>query len=162
MTTNSPILKDNVPSNRTNKKFKFIIGGVVIVALIGYLIVSSISSEGAYFREVGEVLNQQTALTGKNLRVSGKVVTESIVYDAPNLELTFNISDPADVNKQIPIHFHGVQPDQIGREDTEAIVEGSLGANGTVEANNLLLKCPSRYEEGIPKDYEEVKVEAVK
>jgi cytochrome c-type biogenesis protein CcmE len=162
MTTNSPILKDNVPSNRTNKKIKFIIGGLVIVALIGYLIVSSISSEGAYFREVGEVLNQQTELTGKNLRVSGKVVTESIVYDAPNLELTFNISDPTDGNKQIPIHFHGVQPDQIGRENTEAIVEGTLGASGTVDANNLLLKCPSRYEEGIPKDYEEVKVEAVK
>jgi cytochrome c-type biogenesis protein CcmE len=162
MTANSPILKDNVPSNRTNKKIKFIIGGLVIVALIGYLIVSSISSEGAYFREVGEVLNQQTELTGKNLRVSGKVVTESIVYDAPNLELTFNISDPTDGNKQIPIHFHGVQPDQIGRENTEAIVEGTLGASGTVDANNLLLKCPSRYEEGIPKDYEEVKVEAVK
>jgi cytochrome c-type biogenesis protein CcmE len=162
MTANSPILKDNVPSNRTNKKIKFIIGGAVIVALIGYLIVSSISSEGAYFREVGEVLNQKAALTGKNLRVSGKVVTESIVYDAPNLELTFNISDPTDVSKQLPIHFHGVQPDQIGRENTEAIVEGSLGANGTVDANNLLLKCPSRYEEGIPKDYEEVKVEAVK
>ena len=62
MTTNSPILKDNVSSNRTNKKIKFIIGGVVIVALIGYLILSSISSEGAYFREVGEVLNQQTAV----------------------------------------------------------------------------------------------------
>jgi cytochrome c-type biogenesis protein CcmE len=162
MTANSPILKDDVSSNRTNKKIKFIIGGVVIVALIGYLIVSSISSEGAYFREVGEVLNQQTALTGKNLRVSGKVVTESIVYDAPQLELNFKISDPADASKQLAIHFHGVQPDQIGRENTEAIVEGTLGPNGTVDANNLLLKCPSRYEEGIPKDYEEVKVEAVK
>ena len=61
MTTQSPILKDAVASNRTNKKIKFIVGGVVIVALIGYLIVSSISSEGAYFREVGEVLDQQTA-----------------------------------------------------------------------------------------------------
>ena len=40
--------------------------------------------------------------------------------------------------------------------------KAALGANGTVDANNLLLKCPSRYEEGIPKDYEEVKVEAVK
>ena len=162
MTAQSPILKDAVASNRTNKKIKFIVGGVVIVALIGYLIVSSISSEGAYFREVGEVLDQQTALTGKNLRVSGKVVTESVVYDAANLELNFKISDPTDVNKQIPIHFHGVQPDQIGRENTEAIVEGMLGPNGTVDANNLLLKCPSRYEEGVAKDYEEIKVEAVK
>jgi cytochrome c-type biogenesis protein CcmE len=162
MTDKSPILKDEVSSGRTNKQIKFIIGGVVIVALIGYLILTSISSEGAYFREVGEVLKQQTSLTGKSLRVSGKVVTASIVYDAANLDLKFNISDPKDVNQQLPVHFHGVQPDQIGREDTEAIVEGSLGANGTVEANNLLLKCPSRYEEGIPKDYQEVKVEAVK
>ena len=84
------------------------------------------------------------------------------MYDAANLELNFKISDPADVNKQIPIHFHGVQPDQIGRENTEAIVEGTLGPNGTVDANNLLLKCPSRYEEGVAKDYEEIKVEAVK
>jgi cytochrome c-type biogenesis protein CcmE len=36
-------------------------------------------------------------------------------------------------------------------------VEGAMLNNGTVEANNLLLKCPSRYEE-----YEEIKVEAVK
>ena len=142
MTANSPILKDNAPSNRTNKKIKFIIGGLVIVALIGYLILSSISSEGAYYPEVGEVLNQKTELTGKNLHVSGKVVTESIVYDAPNLELTFNISDPTDVNKQIPIHFHGVQPDQIGRENTEAIVEGSLGANGTVERKQPAAQVP--------------------
>lgn len=162
MAENSTILQGAVSTSRANSKIKFIVGGAVIVALIGYLIISSISTQGAYFREVGEVLDQQAALTGKNLRVSGKVVTESIQYDAANLDLRFKISDLNDPNKQIPIHFHGVQPDQIGRENTEAIVEGALGPGGTVEANNLLLKCPSRYEEGVPKDYEEVKVEAVK
>ena len=60
------------------------------------------------------------------------------------------------------IHFHGVQPDQIAREGSSAIVEGTLGPNGVVDANNLLLKCPSRYEEGVDKEYEEIKVEAVK
>ena len=40
-----------------------------------------------------------------------------------------------------------------------AIVEGKLLPGGTVEANNLLLKCPSRYEEY---KQEEIKVEAVK
>ena len=84
-------------------------------------------------------------------------MTESIKYDAPTLSLDFKISDPTDVSKQLDIHFHGIQPDQITREGSSAIVEGTLGTNGTVEANNLLLKCPSRYEE-----YEEVKVEAVK
>lgn len=162
MAESSTILRGAVSTSKANSKIKFIIGGLVIVALIGYLIVSSISTAGAYFREVGEVLDQQVALTGKSLRVSGMVVTETIQYDAANLDLRFNISDPNNASKQLAVQFHGVQPDQIGRANTEAIVEGTLGANGTVTANNLLLKCPSRYEEGVPQDYEEVKVEAVK
>jgi cytochrome c-type biogenesis protein CcmE len=157
MAESSTILRGAVSSSKANSKIKFIVGGVIIVALIAYLIISSISSAGAYYREVGEVLSQQTELTGKNLRVSGNIVTPSIKYDAANLDLNFLISDPADASKQLAIHFHGVQPDQISREGSSAIVEGSLSPNGVVEANNLLLKCPSRYEE-----YEEVKVEAIK
>ncbi len=161
MAESSTILRGAVTTNRANSQVKFIIGGLVIAALIIYLIVSSISSAGAYYREVGEVLAQQTELTGKNLRVSGNIVTESVRYDAANLDLNFLISDPADASKQLAIHFHGVQPDQITRPGSSAIVEGALGPNG-VEANNLLLKCPSRYEEGVQKEYEEIKVEAVK
>ena len=159
MAESSTILKGAVSTSKTNSKIKFIVGGVVIVGLIAYLIVSSISSAGAYYREVGEVLAQQNTLTGKNLRVSGNIVTESVKYDAAKLDLNFVISDPADATKTLPVYFHGVQPDQITREGASAIVEGSLGPNGVVEANNLLLKCPSRYEES---GVEEIKVEAVK
>lgn len=162
MAESSTILRGAVSNSKANSKIKFIVGGIVIVALIGYLIISSISTAGAYFREVGEVLEQQKTLTGKNLRVSGMVVSESVRYDAANLDLRFNISDPTDASKQLAIQFHGVQPDQITRANTEAIVEGTLGRDGTVTANNLMLKCPSRYEEGVPKDYEEVTVEAIK
>ena len=159
MAENSTILKGAVSTNRANSKIKFIAGGLVIVGLIAYLIVSSISSAGAYYREVGEVLSQRDTLVGKNLRVSGNVVTESVTYDAAKLDLNFMISDPADAGKQLAVYFHGVQPDQITREGASAIVEGSLGPNGVVEANNLLLKCPSRYEEY---EQEEIRVEAIK
>lgn len=155
----STILKGAVSTSKTNSKVKFIAGGLVIVGLIAYLIVSSISSAGAYYREVGEVLSQREALAGKNLRVSGNVVTESVTYDAAKLDLNFMISDPTDAKKQLAVYFHGVQPDQISREGASAIVEGSLGPNGVVEANNLLLKCPSRYEEY---EQEEIRVEAIK
>ncbi|MCX6031279.1 MAG: cytochrome c maturation protein CcmE [Chloroflexi bacterium] len=157
MAESSTILRGTVQSNRANKRLKFILGGLLIVVLIGLLISQAVSSTGAYYREVGEVLAQQNSLVSKNLRVSGNIVTESITYDAPTLTLNFKISDPKDVGKQLAIHFHGVKPDQMDREGSSAIIEGSLGSNGVVEANNLLLKCPSRYEE-----YEEIKVEAVK
>jgi cytochrome c-type biogenesis protein CcmE len=158
MAENSTILKGAVSTSKANSKIKYIVGGVVIVGLIAYLIISSISSAGAYYREVGEVLAQRDALAGKNLRVSGNIVTESVKYDSATLDLNFMISDPADATKTLPVYFHGVQPDQITREGASAIVEGSLGPNGVVEANNLLLKCPSRYEES---GMEEIKVEAI-
>jgi cytochrome c-type biogenesis protein CcmE len=162
MAESSTILRGKVESNRANKQIKFIVGGAVVLGLIAYLIVSAISSSGAYYREVGEVLNEKPALTGKSLRVSGNIVTESVKYDAAALDLSFSISDPKDASKQLPIRFHGVKPDQMEREGSSAIVEGSLGPGGVVAANNLLLKCPSRYEEGVQKDAEEVNVTAVK
>lgn len=146
-----------LPVRRTASKTRFIVGGVVILGLIVYLIATAIAGSGAYYREVSEVLTQQTALVGKNLRVSGNVVTESITYDAATLDLRFRISDPADASKQIAVYFHGVKPDQIDRPESIAIIEGSLRGDGTLEANNLLLKCPSRYDQ-----YEEVKVQAIK
>ncbi len=157
MAESSTILRGKVESNQANKKIKFIIGGAVVLGLIVYLIASAISSSGAYYREVAEVVNEKAALTGKSLRVSGNIVTESIKYDPTTLNLSFSISDPKDAGKQLAVHFHGVKPDQMDREGSSAIVEGSLGPGGIVEANNLLLKCPSRYDE-----YEEIKVEAVK
>lgn len=157
MAESTTILRGKVASNQASKQIKFIVGGAVVLGLILYLIVSAISSSGAYYREVGEVLKEQTALAGKNLRVSGNIVTESIRYDATTLDLNFRIADPSDANKQIAVHFHGVKPDQMDREGSSAIIEGVMGSQGVVEANNLLLKCPSRYDE-----YEEIKVEAVK
>ncbi len=158
MAESSTILKGAVSTSKANSKVKFIVGGLVIVGLIAYLIISSISSAGSYYREVGEVLSQQNALAGKSLRVSGNIVPNSITYDAAKLDLNFKVSDPTDANKQLAINFHGVKPDQIERDGASAIVEGTLGAGGVVKANNLLLKCPSRYEE---KGIEQVKVQAV-
>jgi cytochrome c-type biogenesis protein CcmE len=158
MAETSTILRDaSVRSNRPNKNLKFIVGGVVVVGLIVYLIFSAVQSAGAYYREVGEVLGQQSALSGKLLRVSGNIVTDSITYDAPTLDLNFKISDPKDAGKQIPVHFHGVKPDQMDRPGSSAIVDGKLLSNGTVDANELMLKCPSRYEQ-----LDEIKVQAVK
>ncbi len=190
MAESSTILKGAVTTHKANSKVKFIVGGLVIVGLIAYLIISSISSAGAYYREVGEVLAQRDALVGKSLRVSGNIVTESVTYDAAKLDLNFLVSDPKDPTKQLAVYFHGVKPDQMTREGSSAIIEGTLstggtggsgnsggggsssnsgggsgkggmvaGAGATVVANNLLLKCPSRYEE---QGIEEIKVEAVK
>jgi cytochrome c-type biogenesis protein CcmE len=42
-----------------------------------------------------------------------------------------------------------VKPDLL-KHEAQAIVSGSLDANGVFQAKELLLKCPSKYESALP------------
>ncbi|NOZ29712.1 MAG: cytochrome c maturation protein CcmE [Chloroflexi bacterium] len=144
-------------SATANKRLKFIIGGVVIFAVIVYLIVNAVQTTGAYYMEVHEVRGREAELVGKQLRISGEIVQESVDWDAPNLSLSFSILDQTGTGDTLPVHFHGVMPDNFTRPGSTAILEGKLREDGVFEAKTLLLKCPSRYEEAP----EETKVQAV-
>lgn len=133
-----------IAAKNPNKKLKFIVGGILIVAAILYLVFSSIQTTGAYYMTVAEVNDEASALVGKKIRVSGAVVHESENWDAPNLLLNFDITD--DTGQHMPVSFHGSRPSNFGRA-TEAIIEGELSPDGVFRADTLLLKCPSRYEE---------------
>ncbi len=127
------------------RRFKFAIGGVLILAAVIYLVISALGSTSTYYRTPGEVLAQHDQLVGKPLRVSGKLLVDTIRWDAKNLLLDFEITD--DSGARLPIHFEGVKPDNM-TEAAEVIAEGKLGPDGVLYAHSLLLKCPSRYEEG--------------
>lgn len=133
-----------IAAKNPNKKLKFLIGGIIIIAAIAYLMFTSISSTGAYYMSVSELNQQVGTLEGKKVRVEGSIVPESEDWDAANLLLRFKMQD--DTGQQIVVSFHGSRPSNFARA-TEAIVEGELTDSGVFRADNLLLKCPSRYEE---------------
>lgn len=139
------------------KRAKFMIGSVIIFAVITYLIVNAVQTTGSYYLEVHEIRGREAALLGKQLRVSGEIVQETVRWDAPNLSLSFSIKDQTGTGDLLPIHFHGVMPDNFTRPGSTTILEGKLREDGVFEAKTLLLKCPSRYEEAP----QEVTVQAV-
>ena len=47
---------------------------------------------------------------------------------------------------RLAIHYNGPKPDLM-RAEAQAILEGKLQPDGTFHADNLLLECPTRYEE---------------
>ena len=134
---------------------KFIIGGVVVVAAVVYLIVSSISSSAQYYLTVKELRGKGQAMAGRNLRVSGYVVGDSIAYTPQASSLSFDIVDTHEELSAttkvdtIKILYTGPKPDLLQHE-AQAIAEGKLNPDGTFTANNLLLKCPTRYEDQLP------------
>ncbi|MCS7038939.1 MAG: cytochrome c maturation protein CcmE [Anaerolineae bacterium] len=138
------VVQPRIAARNPNKQIKFVIATVVILALIGVLIVTTIRSTGAYYLTVDEIVAQSSDLVGKKVRMSGAVLQDSERWDAANLMLTFDLAG-TDGNR-ITVSFHGSRPSNFSRA-TEAIVEGELQPDGVFRADTLMLKCPSRYEE---------------
>jgi cytochrome c-type biogenesis protein CcmE len=154
---------------------KFIIGGLLIVAAIVYLIVTSTQASAQYFLTVDELAERTGSEIGRDVRVSGAVIGDSVQYDAETLTLEFTVAHvPGDngeieaqgglakvlydaVNdpgrSQIQVIYVGPKPDLL-RHEAQAIMTGELGDDGVFYADELLLKCPTKYEEAVPEQSE--------
>lgn len=150
---------------------KFILGGLLILAAVVYLIVSSTQASAEYYMTIEELQAEGQAVIGRNLRVSGAVIGETIQYEAESLTLTFEVAhvpgDLAEIESEgglaealhqavidpsrprLSVVYVGPRPDLL-RDEAQAIMTGRLGADGVFYADELLLKCPTRYEEAVP------------
>lgn len=159
------------PQNENVNRGKFFIGGFLIIAAIVYLIVSSTRANAQYFLTVVELTAKGKSMVGRNLRISGAVIGDSIQYDPQTLTLSFNIAQVPGDNKEIDaqgglakvlhtavidpnlprlhVVYQGVKPDLL-RNEAQAIITGKLGEDGIFYADELLLKCPTKYEEALP------------
>jgi cytochrome c-type biogenesis protein CcmE len=146
-------------------RWKFLIGGVLILAAVTYLIISSTTAGASYFITVNDLLNNPQ-YAGKTVRISGAVIGDTIQYDGKNLVIDFSIANiPADYtdlskalyesvndpnSTRIPVHIVGqVKPDLL-KHEAQAILTGSLDKNGVFQATELLLKCPTRFQDANP------------
>jgi cytochrome c-type biogenesis protein CcmE len=150
---------------------KFIIGGLLILAAVVYLIVSSTQATAEYFMTVDELKAQGPSLIGKNLRISGAVIGDSVQYDPQTLILTFDVAHVPGNNREVEdqgglaavlhaavtdptrarirVTYSGPKPDLL-KDEAQAIMTGQIGADGVFHADDLLLKCPTKYEQAVP------------
>ena len=160
-----------VYARRGGGRAKFIIGGLLVIASIVYLLVTSLQSTAQYFYTVDEIQAKGASLVGRNLRASGAVLGDTITYDPATLTITFQVAnvsnDAADVEaagglaeilhqavinpnaERLTVVYVGPKPDLL-KNEAQAIVTGKLGEDGIFYADELLLKCPTRYEETLP------------
>jgi cytochrome c-type biogenesis protein CcmE len=153
--------------NRT----KFILGGLLIAAAVIYLIVTSTQATAQYYLTVDELLDRGESVIDRDVKLSGAVIGETIQYEIERLILRFTIANvPADLDeieaegglaevlhlavsdpdaKRVEVVYTGPMPDLL-RDEAQAIVTGRLREDGVFEADELLLKCPTRYEDEIP------------
>ncbi|MBL8156172.1 MAG: cytochrome c maturation protein CcmE [Anaerolineae bacterium] len=148
-----------------SEKIKFMIGGLLLLVGVVYLIVSGTSSGARYFITVDELV-KSADYVGKTVRISGSVIGDSIVYDSQNLIIDFTIANIPENTTDLAATLHDavndpnaarvsvhvenqVMPDLL-KHEAQAILTGVMGEDGVFRATELLLKCPSRYEESVP------------
>ena len=75
--------------------------GLLIVAAIIYLIISSTRASAQYFLTVDELMAKGSSVSGQDLRISGAVIGDSVQYDPQTLTLTFDVAHVPGDNKDI-------------------------------------------------------------
>jgi cytochrome c-type biogenesis protein CcmE len=68
----------NRSMSRAGNRAKFLVGGVLILAAVIYLIVSSSQANAQYFLTVDELMANQSQNLGRDLRISGAVIGDTI------------------------------------------------------------------------------------
>ncbi|MBA4376104.1 MAG: hypothetical protein C0401_08035 [Anaerolinea sp.] len=149
---------------------KFVIGGILIFIAVILLVVTSLKGNAQYYLTVNELVSGTAGRT-ENIRVSGVVVGDTIQYDPQTLQLRFIVANiPGDTKtidqmgglaevlhtaafdpnaQRMQVVYTGPKPDLL-KDEAQAIMTGSLGPDGIFIAEELLLKCPTRFEDSIP------------
>lgn len=168
-------MTDENKKGLTSNQLKFLISGGLFLIAVVILIISASKSSAEFFMTVEELQSSEQDLQNQNLRVSGAVLGESIHFDTETGLLFFTIAHiPADEdlteaegelskvlhqavtdpeNPRLDVVYEGSKPDML-RDEAQAILTGQLNSDGVFVAEELLLKCPSKYEEALPEQAE--------
>lgn len=134
------------PKARRRRR-RFLVGSLVLLAAVGFMVYSAVASNSEYYLTVSEVYALGDQAQQSPIKIGGKVVEGSIVWDRGSSSVRFSIAD--EKGKTMPIAYKRVVPDSF-QPGADVIVEGKLQQDGSFAGTSLLAKCASKYEPQIP------------
>jgi cytochrome c-type biogenesis protein CcmE len=134
--------------SRKQKRLATIAGLGVVLALAATLVLVALRDQIVFFYSPSDVLVREVQV-GTPIRLGGLVKDGTWVRDGQ--DNTFTVTDGA---QDVLAHYTGILPD-LFREGQGVVAEGSLQADGSFKATNVLAKHDENY---VPKEV----VEALK
>jgi len=127
-----------------NKKARtrlLIATGVIVVAFV-VGVVYLVSQQGAYYRQVSELVSGD--YDGKNVQVGGRVIDGTIARDDDGV--SFTMQDLHGASDTVDVTFNGQMPNTFAAGVDVVVVGEYAAAQGAIAADELQTKCPSKYE----------------
>lgn len=153
-----------------NKRYSYLVLGVGLLAVVVFLLINGMAS-GRYYMTINELVSSPENV-GKNVRVSGAVIGDTIKFDQATGTLSFTVANVTNDDDEIKaagglaavlhqavenpngtrmqVVWHNAEMPDLLQHEAQAIMTGKLGSDGIFYANQVLLKCPTRYSDEVP------------
>ena len=131
-----------------DRKGLLIVGALVLGAVgIATLVLTNFKDATVYAKGVDQLMAEKGKWVGRSMRVEGILVKGTMKFQEKPCEYQF---DATKGGATIHIRYAScIKPDTL-RDDMPEVgvtAEGKLLENGEFQANNVLAKCPSKYEQ---------------
>jgi len=123
-----------------HRRFAWIAGGVVALAIAAALVLNAFRSNLVFFYTPTQVFSDE-APKGRTFRIGGLVEQGSVTRSGSSVEVRFRVTDNA---RTVPVVYQGILPD-LFKEGKGVVAQGALGADGTFVASQVLAKHDENY-----------------
>ena len=137
---------------------RFIIVAAVVILGLVFMIWMAFGENTRYFLTVSEFNSKAEVQDGQMVRVSGKLVEGTFDRAGKTTISQFQLTDNEGVNSGdalLHAQYEGVLPDLFFNPHSEIILEGSYSSGGVFHVNEILVKCPSKYQDLDEEQYQQ-------
>ena len=122
---------------------KYIIGGVIIAVFLVW-------GGSAFLKTTVQYVSiEEAGSSPRTVQVMGKIDFEQVAYDKDASRLQFVIYDAEAESKvgavTLPVVYYGVVPGNFDQA-TSVVLKGKPDEAGQFVADQMLIKCPSKYQ----------------
>ena len=125
---------------RRQKRFSFIVGGLVALGIAAALVLNAFESNLVFFFSPTDVAAGKVPESSV-FRVGGLVERNSMTRDDDGLTVRFMVTD---LSQRLEIQYTGILPDLFA-EGQGVVVQGRMGDGGTFVASSVLAKHDETY-----------------
>jgi cytochrome c-type biogenesis protein CcmE len=135
-----------------SKGLQIALGGLAVAVLLGWYAATNLEEIGTfqYFQTLEEF---RVADVGQAARVHGYVANGSIERDMQARSIRFAVvqdpphaSAPAAAADSLRVVYGTLDAPDMFKDGAEVVVEGRMGADAVFVADNVMAKCPSKFE----------------
>jgi cytochrome c-type biogenesis protein CcmE len=135
----------------TSHRARFFVMGTVVALALGYMVYAAFPGNALYFLTVSEFMAGEEYQDGRKVRVAGALVPESFSRQQGSTISHFQLADTEasegyGSGAYMTASYVGVLPDLFFNPHSEIILQGRYSSDRVFEADEILVKCPSKYQ----------------